>query len=136
MSKSQINATVILALTSAIAIAGEVLKPGTPGKPTLIEVSQEEAKDLLHRGKAVLHDHDPESGNAVFSSGANGTGAGEENAYAVHGVKGTFGTAEEAAAAAEAAEREAAALAEKEAADKAAKQAAAAEAAAKPGKRK
>jgi len=113
----QTATTVILALTSAIAIAGEVLKPGTRDKPTLIEVTTEEAKDLLRRGKAVLHDHDPESGNSVFSGGTGGAG-----------------TAEEAAAAAEAAEREAAALAEKEAADKAAAEEAAA--AAKPGKRK
>lgn len=116
MSKSQINATVILALTSAIAIAGEVLKPGTPDKPTLIEVSQDEARDLLHRGKAVLHDHNPESGIPVFSSGA-----GRQGPQSV-------ADAEAAAAADEAAE-----LAAKEAADKDAAQAAAA---AKTGKRK
>lgn len=45
--------TVILKLTHAIVIAGQVVGTGR-----LIEVTQQEAKDLLHRGKAVVHDED------------------------------------------------------------------------------
>jgi len=41
--------TVHLKLTSAIAVGGHVIKP-----PSIVEVTEGEAKDLLHRGKAVL----------------------------------------------------------------------------------
>lgn len=43
--------TYVLMLTSAIAIAGDVMKAGS-----LVEVSEIEAKNLMGRGKAVLHD--------------------------------------------------------------------------------
>ena len=49
--------TYVLKLTSAIAIGGEVMKSGS-----LVEVSEIEAKNLLGRGKAVLHDEQPASG--------------------------------------------------------------------------
>ncbi|MGX5834778.1 hypothetical protein ACWIJ6_11665 [Aeromonas piscicola] len=39
----------VLKLTSAIAIDGQIHKPGS-----LVEVSEAEAKNFLHRGKAVL----------------------------------------------------------------------------------
>lgn len=46
--------TIFLKLTSAIVVGGEVVKP-----PALIEVTESEAKALLHRGKAeVATDHD------------------------------------------------------------------------------
>lgn len=41
--------TVILKLTSAIVVAGQVIRPGN-----LVEVTESEARDLLHRGKAVV----------------------------------------------------------------------------------
>jgi len=41
--------SVFLKLTSAIAIDGAVVRAGS-----LVEVTQTEAKNLLHRGKAVL----------------------------------------------------------------------------------
>lgn len=44
----------VLKLTSAIAVSGEVLKAGA-----LVELSEAEAKNLLARGKAVLHDEQP-----------------------------------------------------------------------------
>jgi hypothetical protein len=122
LSKQNVT-TVILALTSAIAIAGEVLKPGTRDKPTLIEVTTEEAKDLLRRGKAVLHDHDPESGNSVLATG----GKTADKNYTDDPEANGRGPAETP-------EREAAALAEKEAADKVAAEEAAA--ATKTGKHK
>lgn len=56
--------TLILKLTCAIVIGGEVLRAGS-----LVEVSRGEARDLLSRGKAELHAHDPESGDEVTSSG-------------------------------------------------------------------
>lgn len=46
MSKS-----IVLKLTSAIVVDGEVMKADS-----LVEVSESEAKNLLHRGKAVIHD--------------------------------------------------------------------------------
>ena len=49
MSKS-----IVLLLTSAIVIDGDVMKKGS-----LVEVSEAEAKNLLHRGKATLHDEQP-----------------------------------------------------------------------------
>jgi len=55
--------TVILKLTHAIVIAGQVIGTGR-----LIEVTRQEAKDLLHRGKAVLHDEDV-GDDEVTSSG-------------------------------------------------------------------
>lgn len=48
------SATYVLKLTSAIAISGEVMKAGS-----LVEVSEHEAKNLLSRGKAVMHDEQP-----------------------------------------------------------------------------
>ena len=56
--------TVILKLTSAIVIAGDVLRAGS-----LVEVTRGEARDLLSRGKAELHEHDAESDEPVTSSG-------------------------------------------------------------------
>lgn len=50
MSKS-----IVLLLTSAIVIDGDVMKKGS-----LVEVSESEAKNLLQRGKAVIHDEQPE----------------------------------------------------------------------------
>ena len=50
MSKS-----IVLCLTSAIVIDGDVMKKGS-----LVEVSESEAKNLLHRGKAVIHDEQPD----------------------------------------------------------------------------
>lgn len=50
MSKS-----IVLKLTSAIVIDGEVIKAGS-----LVEVSESEAKNLLHRGKAVIHYEQPD----------------------------------------------------------------------------
>lgn len=50
MSKS-----IVLLLTSAIVIDGDVMKKGS-----LVEVSEAEAKNLLHRGKAVIHDEQPD----------------------------------------------------------------------------
>lgn len=45
----------ILKVVSAIAVGGEIVPASKPGKaPNLIEVSEAEAKNLLHRGKAVL----------------------------------------------------------------------------------
>jgi hypothetical protein len=41
--------TVILKVTSAIVVGGEVMRAGD-----LVEVTRSEAKDLLHRGKAEL----------------------------------------------------------------------------------
>lgn len=41
--------TVILKLTSAIVVAGQVIRPGN-----LVEVTESEARDLLHRGKATV----------------------------------------------------------------------------------
>lgn len=41
--------TVFLKLTSAIVVAGDVVKP-----PAVVEVTRREARDLLNRGKAVL----------------------------------------------------------------------------------
>lgn len=49
MSKS-----IVLLLTSAIVIDGDVMKKGS-----LVEVSESEAKNLLHRGKATIHDEQP-----------------------------------------------------------------------------
>lgn len=46
--------SIVLKLTSAIVVDGEVMKKGS-----LIEVSEAEAKNLLHRGKAELHDVQP-----------------------------------------------------------------------------
>jgi len=40
---------VILKLTSAIVVAGQVIKP-----PALVEMTDSEARNLLHRGKAVV----------------------------------------------------------------------------------
>ncbi|USZ80535.1 hypothetical protein MQ4_06 [Serratia phage MQ-4] len=51
MSKS-----IVLKLTSAIVVDGEVMP-----KDSLVELSEAEAKNLLHRGKAVLHDVQPAS---------------------------------------------------------------------------
>lgn len=48
------SGTYVLKLTSAIAISGEVMKAGS-----LVEVSELEAKNLLSRGKAVMHDEQP-----------------------------------------------------------------------------
>ena len=45
--------TIVLLLTCAIAIAGEVMRAGS-----LVEVTIDEARDLLARGKAVPHDPD------------------------------------------------------------------------------
>lgn len=50
MSKS-----IVLRLTSAIVVDGDVMK-----KDSLVEVSEAEAKNLLHRGKAVIHDEQPD----------------------------------------------------------------------------
>jgi hypothetical protein len=61
-----LNSTVILKLVCAVVIAGEVLRAGS-----LVEVTESEAKDLLRRGKAEPHSHDPESGETVTSSGTN-----------------------------------------------------------------
>lgn len=47
--------SIVLKLTSAIAVDGEVMKKGS-----LVEVTEAEAKNLLHRGKAELHDVQPE----------------------------------------------------------------------------
>ncbi|MCX9104006.1 hypothetical protein [Aeromonas veronii] len=45
----------ILKVVSAIAMGGEIIPASKPGQaPNLIEVSEAEAKNLLHRGKAVL----------------------------------------------------------------------------------
>lgn len=41
--------TFVLKLTSAIAMDGEIIKAGD-----LVEVTEKEAKNLLHRGKGVL----------------------------------------------------------------------------------
>ncbi len=49
MSKS-----VYLKLTSAIAVDGQIIPASKPGRPSVIEVSELEAKNLLGRGKAVL----------------------------------------------------------------------------------
>lgn len=51
---------IILMLTSAITIGGSIAKKGE-----LVEVSEVEAKNLLHRGKAVIHDVQPESDDDV-----------------------------------------------------------------------
>lgn len=56
--------TVILMLTSAIAIAGEVMRAGS-----LVEVTEDEARDLLHRGKGELRGADPEFAGAITPDG-------------------------------------------------------------------
>ncbi len=57
--------TLILKLTSAIVIAGEVLRAGS-----LVEVTRSEARDLLARGKAELHNAAPEADDVIVSSGS------------------------------------------------------------------
>lgn len=61
MSKSN---TVILKLTHAIVIAGQVVGTGR-----LVEVTHSEAKDLLRRGKAELHDQELDADADVTASG-------------------------------------------------------------------
>lgn len=61
--------TLILRLVCAIAIAGNVLRPGE-----LVEVTRTEAKDLLRRGKAVLHEDPIEDDQAVHASGSQEPG--------------------------------------------------------------
>lgn len=61
--------TVILKLACAIALAGEIVPRGS-----LVEVTQGEARDLLRRGKAVVHNADPESGDKVIASGGTDPG--------------------------------------------------------------
>lgn len=51
--------TAILKLTSAIAIAGVICKAGD-----IVEVPEQAAKNLLHRGKAVLATADDEGGGS------------------------------------------------------------------------
>lgn len=46
--------SVLIKLTSAIAIAGAIAKAGE-----VVEVTELEAKNLLARGKGVLHDEQP-----------------------------------------------------------------------------
>ncbi|MBF9235583.1 hypothetical protein [Microvirga alba] len=41
--------SIILKVTSAMIVGGQIAKPGE-----MIEVTHAEAKDMLHRGKAVL----------------------------------------------------------------------------------
>lgn len=45
--------TVVLKVVSAIAVAGQVIRPGG-----LVEVTESEAKNLLHRGKCVVATED------------------------------------------------------------------------------
>lgn len=55
--------TVILKLTAAIVVAGQVVKP-----PAMVEVTEGEARDLLHRGKARIateHDVEPVSARTL-----------------------------------------------------------------------
>jgi hypothetical protein len=47
--------SIVLRLTSAIVVDVDVMKKGS-----LVEVSEAEAKNLLHRGKAVIHDEQPD----------------------------------------------------------------------------
>lgn len=63
--------TVLLKVTSAIVIAGDIISPAKPGKPPkLAEVTKSEAKDLLRRGKAVLAtDEDVRAAGVTASSG-------------------------------------------------------------------
>lgn len=65
--KTQI--TIALILTTAVAIGGEVLRAGT-----LIEVSEDEAKDLLGRGRAELYtppaNTDPAPGDPIIDPAA------------------------------------------------------------------
>lgn len=46
--------TIFLKLTSAIAVDGQIIPASKPGKPSIVEVSELEAKNLLARGKGVL----------------------------------------------------------------------------------
>lgn len=46
--------TIFLKVTSAVGVDGQVVPASKPGKPSIIEVSELEAKNLLQRGKAVL----------------------------------------------------------------------------------
>lgn len=52
--------SVLLKLTSAIAISGAIAKAGE-----VVEVTESEAKNLLARGKAKLHDEQPEHADDV-----------------------------------------------------------------------
>lgn len=63
--------TVLLKVTSAFVMAGEIVAPARKGKPpTLAEATKSEAKDLLRRGKAVLAtDEDVKAAGLVVSSG-------------------------------------------------------------------
>lgn len=46
--------TIFLKLTSAIAIDGQIIPASKPGRPSVVEVSELEAKNFLDRGKAIL----------------------------------------------------------------------------------
>lgn len=50
--------TVAIALTTAIALDGEIFKAGEQ-----VEVSEDLAKDLLYRGRGTLIEADPEDGH-------------------------------------------------------------------------
>lgn len=66
--------TYTLKITSAVGIDGEIIRPGA-----LVEVSESEAKNLLHRGKAVV---------ATEADGAPAQDAGDGD----QGDGGTGGT--------------------------------------------
>lgn len=63
--------TVLMKLTSAIVVGGEVVKP-----PAIVEVSNAEAADLARRGKAVAATED-DVPTAVTPSAENAKGEGE-----------------------------------------------------------
>lgn len=63
------SSTVILKLTHAIVIAGQVVGTGR-----LVEVTRREAVDLLNRGKAVVYEGDIDGDEDVPSSGGSDTG--------------------------------------------------------------
>jgi hypothetical protein len=65
--------TVVLKVVSAIAVAGQVVTPGE-----LIEVTQSEAKNLLHRGKCVVAT-EADGAPAASSAGADAGGDGPLN---------------------------------------------------------
>lgn len=123
--------TVLLKVVSAIAIAGEIIPASRPGRDglSLVEVSVDEARDLLNRGKCEVPtdaelieagflqapppaDFDPPTVGDATDQAFAALGAAVDaavtqepaNAYAVQGVEGTFATTAEADAAADAAQ--------------------------------